>query len=383
MSMSTAVALPIDLYSEQTRADPLPVYAEIRDAGPVVLLERGIVAMARFADVRAALGDWELFSSAVPGAPKGSLLFNDPPIHDTMRTIVMRPLMPSRLNAIRKRITTTAEALIADLWAKGTFDAATELAPHLPLTVVADLVGLPDEGRENMLVWARAFFNAAGPSELPLVADALPVVNEMLGYMQDPSLPQRLRPGGWAAELHGAVDDGEIDQEQFFTMLQGYVLPSLDTTIHATSGLIRRFAEHPDQWDLLRHQPELVNRAVNEGLRLEGPVQWIPRTVTRDHEIDGVTVPAKTRIPMLLAAANLDERRYPDPERFDVTREAADQLGLGYGTHHCAGASIARLEIAALIKALIPRVERFEIISQERADLVSLRGLKHLQIRIS
>jgi len=99
--MSTAVALPIDLYSDETRADPFPAYAQMRDAGPVVLLERDLVAVPRFADVRAALGDWELFSSAVPGAPKGS------------------------------------------------FDAATELAPHLPVSVVADLVGLPAEGREN------------------------------------------------------------------------------------------------------------------------------------------------------------------------------------------------------------------------------------------
>jgi len=243
--MSTVVALPINIYAEETRADPFPAYADIRDAGPVVLLDGDITALGRFADVRAALGDWETFSSAVPGAPKGSLLFNDPPIHDTMKAIVMRPLTPARLNAIRERISTTAEALVADLCAKGTFDAATELAPHLPLSVVADLVGLPPEGRENMLVWARAFFNAAGPTELPLVSESLPVVAEMLGYMQDPTLPQRLRPDGWAAELRVAVDNGEIDDEQFFTMLQAYVLPSLDTTIHATSGVVRRFAENP------------------------------------------------------------------------------------------------------------------------------------------
>ena len=137
--MSTVVALPINIYAEETRADPFPAYADIRDAGPVVLLDGDITALGRFADVRAALGDWETFSSAVPGAPKGSLLFNDPPIHDTMKAIVMRPLTPARLNAIRERITTTAEALVADLCAKGTFDAATELAPHLPLSVVADL----------------------------------------------------------------------------------------------------------------------------------------------------------------------------------------------------------------------------------------------------
>lgn len=381
--MSTAVALPIDLYSDEFRADPSAAYAEIRNAGPVVQLERGMTAIGRFADVRAVLGDWETYSSAVPGAPKGSLLFNDPPIHDTMREIVMRPLMPARLNAIRDRITVTAEALVEDLCARGTFDAATELAPHLPVSVVADLVGLPDEGRENMLVWARAFFNASGPAELPLVAQALPLVAEMLGYMQNPTLPQRLRPDGWAAELHGAVDGGEIDEEQFFTMLQAYVLPSLDTTIHATSGLIRRFAEHPDQWTLLREKPDLVNRAVNEGMRLEGPVQFLGRTLTRDQDVDGVALPARTRVILLIAGANRDERRYKDPERFDVTREAADQLGFGYGTHHCAGASIARLEMAALLKALIPRVERFEIISQERADLVSLQGLKHLQVRVS
>lgn len=382
--MNTTATLPIDLYSDEFRAaDPFAVYEEIRNAGPVVRLERGITAIGRFADVRAALGDWETYSSAVRGAPKGSLLFNDPPIHDTMRKIVMRPLMPSRLNAIRDRINVTAEALVEDLCSKGTFDVATELAPHLPVSVIADLVGLPDEGRENMLVWARAFFNAAGPAELRLVAEALPVVTEMLEYMQNPSLPQRLRPDGWADELHGAVDGGEISEEQFFTLLQAYVLPSLDTTIHATSGLIRRLAEHPDQWTLVRENPELVNRAVNEGLRLEGPVQFLGRTLTRDLDIAGIMLPAKTRVFLLIASANRDERRYADPDRFDVTRDAADQLGFGYGTHHCAGASIARLEIAALLKALIPRVEQFETVSQERADLVSLRGLKHLKIRVS
>jgi cytochrome P450 len=381
--MSTVVALPINIYAEETRADPFPAYADIRDAGPVVLLDGDITALGRFADVRAALGDWETFSSAVPGAPKGSLLFNDPPIHDTMKAIVMRPLTPARLNAIRERITSTAEALVADLCAKGTFDAATELAPHLPLSVVADLVGLPPEGRENMLVWARAFFNAAGPTELPLVSESLPIVAEMLGYMQDPTLPQRLRPDGWAAELRVAVDNGEIDDEQFFTMLQAYVLPSLDTTIHATSGLVRRFAENPDQWELVRTRPELINRAVNEGLRLEGPVQWIGRTLTRDHEIDGVPLAAGTRLLMLIACANRDERRFDKPDRFDVTREAADQLGFGYGIHHCAGAALARLEIASLIKALIPCGKRFEVLAEERAAMVNLQGAKHLHVQVS
>ena len=285
----------------------------------------------------------------------------------------MRPLTPTRLKELRPRIAAIADQLVERLCSIGGFDAATDLAEHLPLTVVSELVGLPDDGKADMLSWAKASFNANSPTGCPLSAEALPRMKEAMAYMSAPELPQRLRSGGWAAELYESCQRGEISEARFRQLLPAYVFPSLDTTILATSSLVWLFANYPEQWTKLREKPALIARAISEGLRLEGPIRQLTRVTTHETEVAGVRIPRDVRVHLMIGAANRDERRYANPDQFDIERDNADHLGFGHDRHICAGMNLARMEMTCLIEALLKRVKRFEVVREERAYSV-LRG---------
>jgi len=243
------------------------------------------------------------------------------------------------------------------------------------VTIVSELVGLPEAGRLNMVKWAHAIFDSMGPLNARTAA-ASPAVREMVAYTSSECVPGKLRPGGWAEGVWDAAERGQIAADKPPTMMSDYMGPSLDTTIFATAAMIRLFADNPDQWTLLRDQPELDLNAVNEVLRLETVIRTFSRVLTIDHTVDGVTMPAGSRVIILYASANRDERKFDDPDRFDITRSnAAEHLGLGFGRHSCPGGNLARIEMRALLTALLPRVERFELVECEPLLNNILHGL--------
>ena len=383
--------LDVDLYSPENIDNPYPAYKAVRDAGPVCELPgTGLLALGRFADLKTALADWETFTSGsgvamndpMNGALRGTILGADPPAHSALREIVGRPLTTARLAALRQRITDLAEQRVAELVDRRDFCAATDLAHYLPLTVVSDLVGLPEEGRQRMLDWAGASFNAFAPLSAGRFNEAMPIIGEMIGYIMSPELPGRLAPGSWSQQLYKAVESGEITKEYFVSLLQAYLAPSLDTTIFATSNLIWLFARHPEQWTKLREKPALIPRAINEALRIESPASGFSRLVSRDIDVDGVTVPAGSRVVMLFASGNRDERRYTDPDRFDIERDSSDHLAFGHSIHRCVGMNLALLEMTALIRALLPRVEGFTIREEKRDSNAVLRGFAKLDVTV-
>lgn len=389
--MSDAPVSDVDLFSDEARLDPYPRYAALREAGPVVYLSRyDVYALPRYHEARDVLGNWERYSSAegtfmnpeLNEQLKGIMLCSDPPRHTAARRVFGRPLRPDRMRALEPRITAEAERVVAELTARGEFDAATELAQHLPMTVVSELAGLGEHGRAQMLRWARATWESQGwPNER--VAAAGPDVEEFMGFIMDEALPGKLEPGGWAADLFAAGDRGEVDPAMCPFMMLDYVTPSLDTTITAVGSAVRRFADHPDQWDLLRRRPELIPHAINEVLRVDSPVQQMTRVATSGHSLAGADIPAGGRLMVLYGSANRDERKYPDPDRFDIERMPSDHLAFGRGEHACVGMALARLEMTALLNALIPRVERFEVTDAEPLLSNALRGWSSLRVRVS
>jgi cytochrome P450 len=381
----------LDLWSDEAILDPYPRYRELRDTAAAVWLARyGMFALTRYADVRDALQQWHPYSSAhgvmmndhTNEALRGIMLCSDPPEHDLLRGIAQRPMMPREIKLLEPLINEEAEKLADRLTAKGSFDAATELAHHLPLTIVSRLVGLPEEGREQMLDWARANFNCFGPMNAR-TERSLPVLRDAMAYSTDPTLRQRLKPGGWAAQLYQAADAGEIPHEQAGAMLNDYWAPSLDTTIMAIGSAIRLFGEHPHQWDLLRENPRLVSHATNEVVRLESPIQMFSRLLVDDYQVDGAALPMGSRVVVVFASANRDERKWEDPERFDIHRKPSDHVAFGWGEHQCMGMQLARLEMRALLTALAPRVRRFEIATMEPLMNNVLHGPRTLQVTVS
>jgi cytochrome P450 len=383
----TAPSLDIDLFEDSAVDDPWPGYQRVRDAGPVVFLERyDVWAMARYDEVRASLRDWETYSSAQGTAlnaranarTEGRLLTSDPPLHDQLRSVLAHRLLPRQLRQISGTIDDTAEQLVDGLLGQDEFDAVTDLAQALPLNIVLDLIGLPQEGRDKILGWADAAFAAQGP-EGPATDAAWPRLEEQLAFLATQATRDQLTPGSMGRAIYEAADEGRIPHSSCLPLMSAYATAGLDTTINAIGSVVYYFANHPDQWEIVRARPELIPNAFNEILRIESPVQFFTRVTTRPVEVDGTTLPEGARVLMMFASANRDERRWEDPTTFDVTRLAAEHLAFGYGVHGCAGQALARFEGHAVLKALADRVAGFEVHSAERRLHPLIRGFKSLQ----
>ena len=377
----------IDLFCDETLIDPYPRYRELRNLGAAVWLRpTGMFALSRFEDVRNALRNWQVFSSAhgaamnepINQAIAGNTLGSDPPLHDKLRNVLVRPLSPPAMRDVTALIEAQAESLVERLVARKTFDAATDLAQFLPITVVSHLVGLPERGRERMLEWGSAAFDSLGPANERCQSAA----QTAMGLVHYALQLERaaVRPGSWAALAFEAAERGEITLQQARGLILDYVAPSLDTTIFATSSAIWLFALHPEQWNEIRDNPALIPAAINEVLRIESPIQIFSRYVTRNTEVDGVPIRQGSRALIMYGSANRDERKWEEPERFDIHRKAAEQLAFGHGEHLCVGLPLARLELRALLTSLAKRVKRFEILELNRGINNTLRGLDKLRV---
>jgi cytochrome P450 len=348
-----------------------------------------MMALARYKDVTEAMRNWQVFSSAqgvmmnqpMNDTLRGIVLCSDDPEHAALRRVIAKPITPLAIKAYSELISTEAEALVERLVARKHFDAAIDLAQYLPVTIVSKLVGLPEEGRERMLDWAAANFQCFGPIN-ERTTKAFEVVKEMMHFAFTQCTRENLKPDGWAKMIWDAADRGEIGLDKPPIMMNDYMGPSLDTTIFTTSSAIWLFAQHPDQWDLLRKNPSLIPGAINEVVRLESPIQGFSRMTTQDVNVDGVTVPKDTRTIMLWGSANRDERKWHEPEKFDITRRNSDHVGFGHGVHICVGMHLAKMEITALLSALIKRVTRFELGQTERVINNILHGLSKVEVTV-
>jgi cytochrome P450 len=264
---------------------------------------------------------------------------------------------------------------------KDEFDGISELAHLLPLTVVTERVGFSEHGKKNMLRWAAAIFNSMGPDDSPLTAAGFEGAADAIAYLNNLDRND-LDPDGWAAALFRAADNGDLSPEKARLMLMDYLGPALDTTINGLGNALWLFARNPEQWDTLTQNPELVKRAIDEALRMESPVRGFTRVLTRDYDMDGIMLKQGERALLHYASANRDERRYEDPDRFDITRDARDHVAFGYGTHMCAGRNLGLLEISTVLKILVQRVKRIHLIRAERAQNTTLRGFSKLTLRL-
>lgn len=364
-----------DLVSPDALRDPFPHYQRIRDLGPIVRLEHpDVYVMGRFADVQQALRSPDILVST------RGIGFNDivntpmeqPPVirsggerHKKLRRVITKPLMPSALKDRREMLKRVISDRLDTIIDQGEFDAVPTLARHLPIEAISYLVGLPEEGRANMLRWASASFNSAGPLDRDGTMDAQMIedfeaLREVNAYLQEFD-PARLRPGSWTEMLFKAVDAGSLQREEARAAMSAFVLPSLDTTIYAKGNLLYNLGRNPDQWELLRRKPDLVPSAVLEGVRYSATVRWFARVAAEDYRVGDAIIPENSRVMLLYGAANRDERHYPDPDRFDITRNPTDQLGWGTGPHMCGGMHLAKLEMEVLLEAMIERVAHIEV----------------------
>jgi cytochrome P450 len=362
-----------DLFTDEAIRAPHGHYAEIRQLGAAVRLPAlGMYALGRYADVRRALADHEGFSSASGVALndvtnevlQGTLLASDPPLHDHLRKVVAHRLTPRALRGREAEIGSVADALVESLLERDGFDGVPDLAQAMPMSVVPDFLGWPDHGRDRLIDWASGALQALGPIDQERTRAGFALAQEMAQYTFGLAGERDLLPDSLGASLLEAADRGEIEREQCPMLLIDYLGPSIETTASALGHALALFATHPDQWQLLRDRPELIPAAVNEVVRYETPLRMFSRLTTRDLAFGDVIVPSGSRILVLFASANRDERRWERPDVFDVTRDAAEQLGFGYGIHGCAGQGLARMEIQAILRALASRAARLELVDE-------------------
>jgi 4-methoxybenzoate monooxygenase (O-demethylating) len=384
----------IDPFSDDFLAYPYRFHDQLREAAPVFWLDAyGVFGMARHAEVHAALSDWQTYCSSRGAGiedfakvkswrPPSKLLEVDPPIHTRTRAVMSRILSPAAMRQVRENFTARAEALAEEVVAKGRIDAVKELAEVFPLHVFPDAVGLSPEGRENLLPFGNMVFNSFGPQNTIFkesVAGAKPVVQ----WIYDQCSRDMLRPGGFGSQVWDAFDAGEIDADEAATLVRSMLTAGLDTTVNGIANAIYAFAQYPEQWRAMRHDPSLLRPAFDEVLRWESPVQTFFRTTTRDVEVAGVTIPEGQKVLLFLGAANRDYRKFPEPERFDIRRRPIGHVAFGMGIHSCVGQLVARLEVELILTALLRRVESIEMTAEPVRKLNNtLRSIGSLPVEL-
>ncbi len=361
-----------DPYSTEHLADPYPFHEELREAGPVAWVEaHGVWATGRYEHVRGVLTDWRTFMSGAgvglidlrvdAWRPPSLLLEADPLDHTVVRQIIERVLSPRAVKILRERFQARAEALVNQLVSAGSFDAMDELARVFPVEAFADEVGVPKEGRENLLPYGDMVFNGQGPRNEYFDA-AMENAAEVQEWIMASCRRENLAPGGFGAQIYETADAGEVSEEQAGMLVRSFLSAGLDTTVSALGNAVHLLATNPDQWEKLRaDHPSLARTAFEETIRLETPVQVFSRTATRDAEIGGIGIAKDDRVMIFFGAANRDPRRWEDPDRFDVTRKASGHLAFGLGIHGCVGKPVARIEGEAVLGALARRVGRIEL----------------------
>jgi len=384
----------IDPFSHQFLHDPYPHHQALREAGPVVWLEPyGIWAMARHQEVRDALSDWQTYCSSAgvglsdfrkepPWRPPSIILEADPPLHTRTRAVLTRILSPAAINVLRASFAREADALVDRLVEAREFDGVADLAEAYPLKVFPDAVGLSEDGRENLMPYGTMVFNSFGPRN-DLFETAMANAGPVRDWIMSKCSRAALAPDGLGIQIFHAVDAGELSEAEAGMLVRSFLSAGIDTTVYGLGNALYCFASYPEQWQILRENPNLIRGSFEEVLRFEAPVQTFFRTTTKAVDVGGVAIGEGEKVLLFLAAANRDPRRWDNPDTFDVRRRAAGHMTFGTGIHGCVGQAVARLEYEAMFGALARRVASFGLTGRpERRLNNTLRGFETLPLRI-
>ena len=385
----------VDPFSHEFLRNPYPHHEALREAGSVVWLEQyGIWTMARHQEVRDALTDWQTYCSSAgvglsdfrkepPWRPPSIILEADPPLHTRTRAVLTRILSPAAINVLRETFAREAEALVARVVEQREFDGIADLAEAYPLKVFPDAVGISEDGRENLLPYGSMVFNGFGPRN-DLFEKAMANAGPVREWIMSKCSRAALAPGGLGMQIFGAVDAGELSEEEAGMLVRSFLSAGIDTTVYGLGNALYCLARYPEQWAILRNNPNLIRGAFEEVLRFEAPVQTFFRTTTKPVEVAGVRLGDGEKVLLFLAAANRDPRRWERPDMFDVTRRAAGHMTFGTGIHGCVGQAVARLETEAILTALAKRVVSLELTSEPKRRLNNtLRGFDKMPLRVA
>ena len=321
------------------------------------------------------------FQREKPWRPPSLVLERDPPEHDRARAVLNRALSATVMRSLRARFAAAADELADKLAQKARFDAIAECAEVYPMMVMPDAIGLSREGREHLLPYAATVFNMFGPDN-ELRRAAIAQMAPHVEWIASQCKREALSDDGIGAMVHAGADTGEVTRQEAELLVRSLLTAGFDTTVHGLGAALRQLALNPDQFAALRAERTKARAAFEEALRLETPVQTFFRTTTREAELGGATIPEGEKVLMLLAAANRDPRKWPDPDRYDIDRPTAGHVAFGSGVHMCVGQLLARLEGETMLAALARACARIEPDGEPTPLLNNtLRGWTRLPLR--
>lgn len=375
-------------------SDPHPLFARLRADAPVAWNEElGFWVLARHAEVVHVGAAHELFC-----ASKGilvdeigttyesppTIMHTDPPAHTRYRRLVQPGFRPSVVRALDPVVRTRAKALIERIEAGGVTDVVPALAVPLPLLVISEMLGVPEEEWERCYEWSEAV--VPGATDWPEERRQA-LLAQMIDYLVESTKARRAEPrSDVLTELAQASLDGDqlSDPELAMFLVQLLVAGNETTRNLIAAGLVA-LAERPDQWARLRVDRALVPSAVEELLRWTSPVISFMRTATRDTELGGVPIAEGEPLLMLYASANRDEHAFgPSAAELDVGRDPNPHIAFGFGNHFCLGAALARLEGRVVLEELLERFGAVECAGGvERTGSSVVAGMRHAELRFS
>jgi cytochrome P450 len=361
-------------------------------------LDTGYWVISKYQDLIDISRNPHLFSSYVgtsflmdppetelPGL-QAMLINMDPPGHVKYRRLVQRGFTPRMVAELEPRIRAHARRIVDNVARKGSCDFVNEIACELPLILICELMGVPDEDRPQIFDWSNALIGNDDP-EMKAGADPMQVSAQMWMYSNALAQKKREQPDDTLISkyVHGEVDGMKISDfelNNFFLMLS---VAGNETTRNATSHFMRLMSEHPDQFELLKTDVDrLLPGAIEEALRFAPPVVAFRRTALADTEIRGVAIKKGDKLVLSYPSANRDEEVFPEPDRFDIRRSPNHHLSFGIGEHFCLGANFARMQLRCILREVITRLPDIHVVAppkRQRSNLI--QGIRSMPVEFT
>jgi cytochrome P450 len=366
-----APVLDEDPFSDENIADPYPLFARMREMAPAVYVKpHGYYAVVRHVEAGIVASDYGRFTTEggvgmsdirKPGAwrTRSPIAELDPPEHTRVRATLQRILSPLVIKTWKDKFAQRAEEVAEAAVAKARIDGVSDLAEAFVLDVFPAVLGV-NVPPDRIKLTGELNFNQIGPNN-ERVARTLERAGPIMEWYTQVLQREHMLPGGFGEKIYQAEDEGGFDKGTAPFHVRTFFRAGVDTTIAGIGSTLKLLSEHPNQFARVKANPALVKSAFEEALRLESPAQVMFRTTTADVELGGVLLRADTKVGYHMGAANRDPRQWPDPDRYDVTRQVSGvHRAFGVGAHVCIGQMIARLEAESILGAVIRRVQRIE-----------------------